>query len=397
MLIKPKKSTGLLLRVSSVLAALAIALAFGAYLKASSGGGRVVVLGFDGADFRLVTQGIADGKLPNLQRLAESGGFVPLTPTIPAQTPVSWSTFSTGISPGRTQIFDFLKRDPKTYRPEFAVADEGKKAFLFGERNSLFVPLILAGAGALLGLLGAALFRAGGKVLLATAATLAVIGAAFGVKAASLVPKTVPTVHNNRQGIPFWEAAGKRGVKAVVLHVPVTFPADDFPEGRLLAGLGVPDVRGRIGTPSFYTSDPFFAPKNSNEFSVELVRLDANKGTIKTEVVGPYNKLFAEPPVVKTPMTLSVAPDGKRLSIAPEGSTPITLGVGEWSPWVTFHFKFNSLVKLSAIGRFHLASLSPEVQLYLSPLQFDPSALPPQVKISAPASFAKSLWKKFGL
>ena len=89
--------------------------------------GRVVVLGFDGADHRLVAQFLAEGKLPNLAKLAQQGSFSPLRPTIPAQTPVSWSTFSTGLSPGRTQIFDFLKRDPKTYRPEFAVADRGEE------------------------------------------------------------------------------------------------------------------------------------------------------------------------------------------------------------------------------------------------------------------------------
>jgi len=98
--------------------------------------GRVVVLGFDGADHRLVSQLMAEGKLPNLTKLAAQGSFSPLRPTIPAQTPVSWSTFSTGLSPGRTQIFDFLKRDPKTYRPEFAVATEGRKAFLLGRRRS---------------------------------------------------------------------------------------------------------------------------------------------------------------------------------------------------------------------------------------------------------------------
>ena len=103
------------------------------------------------------------------------------------------------------------------------------------------------------------------------------------------------------------------------MHVPVTFPAVDYDDGRLLSGLGVTDVRGRVGTPSYYTSDPFFAPKNKNEFSVELVRLESNKGTIETEVFGPYNKLFKEPPVIKTPMTLTVAADGGSLTDRAEG------------------------------------------------------------------------------
>ena len=53
---------------------------------------------------------------------------------------------------------------------------------------------------------------------------------------------------------------------------------------------------------------------------MELVRLESNKGTIETEVFGPYNKLFKEPPVIKTPMTLTVAPDGGSLTVAPKGS-----------------------------------------------------------------------------
>ncbi len=359
--------------------------------------GRVVVLGFDGADHRLVSQLIAEGKLPNLQKLATEGSFSPLRPTIPAQTPVSWSTFSTGLSPGRTQIFDFLKRDPKTYRPEFAVATEGKASVLLGRGNRAGA----AATGALLAFL--LVFLLGRLALKRTkpAALVALVLAApagfFSYRFGALLPESMPTVHNNRQGTPFWEVAGANGIRSVVLHVPVTFPAVDYDEGRLLSGLGVPDVRGRIGTPSYYTSDPFFAPKNRNEFSVELVRLESNVGTIATEVFGPYNKLFDEPPVIKTPMTLTVLPDGGRLRIEPKGSEGVTLKPGEWSPWVTFTFEFNALVKLTGIGRFHLATIAPEIQLYLSPIHFNPVKLPPNVKISAPRGLAKDLAKRFGL
>ncbi len=346
--------------------------------------GRVVVLGFDGADHRLVSQFLAEGKLPNLQKLAQQGSFSPLRPTIPAQTPVSWSTFSTGLSPGRTQIFDFLKRDPKTYRPEFAIVTEGKGDFLLGRWNR-------AGAAAAGALLAFLLVFALGRLTLkksVPAVVIALVLAApagfFSWRFGGLLPESLQTVRNNRKGTPFWEVAGANGIRSVVLHVPVTFPAEDYDEGRLLSGLGVPDVRGRIGTPSYYTSDPFFAPRNKNEFSVELVRLESNVGTIQTEVFGPYNKLFGEPPVIKIPMTLTVLPDGGRLRIEPKGSEPVTLKPGDWSPWVTFTFEFNPVVKLSGIGRFHLAAIAPEIQLYLSPINFNPAKLPPGVKITAP-------------
>jgi predicted AlkP superfamily phosphohydrolase/phosphomutase len=359
--------------------------------------GRVVVLGFDGADHRLVSQFLAEGKLPNLKKVAEQGSFSPLRPTIPAQTPVSWSTFSTGLSPGRTQIFDFLKRDPKTYRPEFAIVTEGKGDFLLGRFNRAGT----AAAGALLAFL--VVFALGRLTLKKSvpAAAIALVLAApagfFSWRFGGLLPESLQTVRNNRKGTPFWEVAGAKGIRSVVLHVPVTFPANDYDEGRLLSGLGVPDVRGRIGTPSYYTSDPFFAPKNKNEFSVELVRLESNVGTIRTEVFGPYNKLFGEPPVIKVPMTLTVLPGGGSLRIEPKGSEPVMLKPGEWSPWVTFTFEFNPIVKLSGIGRFHLASIAPEIQLYLSPIHFNPAKLPPGVKISAPSDLARGLAKRFGL
>src|SRR5689334_6593683 len=67
---------------------------------------KVIVVGFDGVDARYTEQWMNEGKLPNLTRLRAEGTFRPLRPTVPAQTPVSWSTFSTGIDPGRTGIFD---------------------------------------------------------------------------------------------------------------------------------------------------------------------------------------------------------------------------------------------------------------------------------------------------
>src|SRR3954454_14993467 len=93
---------------------------------------KLIILGFDGADARLTQKYMDEGKLPNLAKLRAQGGFSPLRPTIPSQTPVSWSTFSTGLNPGRHGVFDFLKRNPKTYVPTFAAAEEGKAPFLFG-------------------------------------------------------------------------------------------------------------------------------------------------------------------------------------------------------------------------------------------------------------------------
>ncbi|HEX6863408.1 MAG TPA: alkaline phosphatase family protein, partial [Thermoanaerobaculia bacterium] len=96
---------------------------------------KLIILGFDGADARLTEQWMNEGKLPNLAKLRQQGTFSPLRPTIPSQTPVSWSTFSTGLNPGRHGVFDFLKRNPKDYRPAFAAAEEGSEPFYFGKNN----------------------------------------------------------------------------------------------------------------------------------------------------------------------------------------------------------------------------------------------------------------------
>src|SRR5688500_14296426 len=97
---------------------------------------KVIVLGFDGVDAAYTERWMNEGKLPNMARLRAQGTFRPLLPTTPAQTPVSWSTFSTGIDPGRTGIFDFLRRDPKTYLPVFAAFDEVTEPFLYGHLNA---------------------------------------------------------------------------------------------------------------------------------------------------------------------------------------------------------------------------------------------------------------------
>src|SRR3954453_13235555 len=129
---------------------------------------KVIVLGFDGVDARYTEQWMNEGKLPNLAKLRAQGTFRPLRPTVPAQTPVSWSTFSTGIDPGSTGIFDFLRRDPKTYLPFFAAFDETKEPFLLGEKTPY-----AAGAAVLIVIaIVAFFFRRAARIVVAVLAVL---------------------------------------------------------------------------------------------------------------------------------------------------------------------------------------------------------------------------------
>lgn len=380
-------SPAMVLRIVLFLSALALALEVHAQQK-------VIVLGFDGVDARYTEKWMDEGKLPNLAKLRANGTYAPLLPTTPAQTPVSWSTFSTGIDPGRTGIFDFLRRDPKTYLPVFAAFDETAEPVAFGARN----PHAAAAVVLLLFVLLAAWplirgRRVAGLVLIVLGAGLA--AAAF-VATKKYIPESRPGVINRRQGIPFWEAAADAGKKATIVHVPVTFPATDFHEGHMLSGLGVPDMSGRVGKPFFFTSELDFRRAGSNEFSIEVVQLEDNRGVIETKIQGPPNKLFGDPPYITIPMTITVADDRQSLEIAVSGNRH-RLKAGEWTGWVDFVFPFNSLIKVRGVSRFHLLSIEPEVKLYLSPINFDPRSLPPGFKLSTPDDWAPELAKKHGL
>lgn len=351
---------------------------------------KVIVLGFDGVDARYTEQWMNEGKLPNLARLRAQGTFRPLRPTLPAQTPVSWSTFSTGIDPGRTGIFDFLRRDPKTYLPVFAAFDETKEPFLLGEKNPFAAAAVVLVVLALIALF----FRRTARIAILVIAAGAAAGAFLATK--KYIPITRPGVINRRQGIPFWEAAANAGRTARVVHVPVTFPAHDFPLGEMLSGLGVPDVSGRVGKPFYFTSELDFHRSGSNEFSIEVVQLEDNKGIITTKIQGPPNKLFGTPPYISIPMTITVANDRNAITIEESGQK-VTLRPGEWSGWTDFVFPFNPLIKIHGISRFHLIASQPEVKLYLSPINFDPRSLPPGFNISTPPKWAPQLARDYGL
>jgi predicted AlkP superfamily phosphohydrolase/phosphomutase len=165
----------------------------------------------------------------------------------------------------------------------------------------------------------------------------------------------------------------------------------------MLSGLGTPDLSGRIGKPFYFTSELFWQPKGDNEVSIEVVELVDNRGTIPAEIVGPPNKLFpGGPEYIEIPVTFTVAEDRKSLGIEVSG-TRLSLAAGEWSEFVRFVFPFNPLVKLHGIGRFQVISIEPEVRVYLSPIQFDPSSLPPALDITSPPALAGELAEQFGL
>ncbi|HEV3141962.1 MAG TPA: alkaline phosphatase family protein, partial [Vicinamibacterales bacterium] len=92
---------------------------------------KLVVLGFDGMDPRLVTRWMDEGKLPNMKKLAGgSAGVHPLETTHSPESPTAWASFATGVNAGKHNIFDFLVRDTHTYLPDLGMVERHPPRFI---------------------------------------------------------------------------------------------------------------------------------------------------------------------------------------------------------------------------------------------------------------------------
>ncbi len=74
-------------------------------------GARLLVVGLDGADWKIVDSLLAQGKMPNLARLIREGVRARLKTIAPALSPVVWTTIATGFLPPEHGILDFLVDD----------------------------------------------------------------------------------------------------------------------------------------------------------------------------------------------------------------------------------------------------------------------------------------------
>jgi predicted AlkP superfamily phosphohydrolase/phosphomutase len=70
---------------------------------------RHLVLGLDGADLDLV-RAFGAARLPSLHALMARGAFAHLESVQPPATLPNWTTFLTGLDPGRHGVFDFTTR-----------------------------------------------------------------------------------------------------------------------------------------------------------------------------------------------------------------------------------------------------------------------------------------------
>ncbi|MCP5049636.1 MAG: nucleotide pyrophosphatase [bacterium] len=304
---------------------------------------RVVIVGFDGMDYTLMKKFIAEGRpLPNFEKLAKDGTFAPLLSTEPPISPVAWSTFSTGVNPGKHNIFDFLATDRRTYMPKMAGSDiiPPKRVLNIGKYT---------------------------------------------------IPISKPKIEWKRKSQSFWKIIGSKGIFSTVLRVPFTFPPERF-SGVILAGLGTPDLRGTQGSFSFYSDSGKGDYDISDGVFETLEKVSENnyKGFIK----GPVNPFLRSHPVMKIPFTLEVNRETKSAKMT-IGKETYTFKLGVMSQWIPLKFKAG-LVKIAGLVQGVLEDVTEgkPLRLYLSPINIDPED--PSMPVSHPKIFSVYLAKLMG-
>ncbi len=325
---------------------------------------KLVVLGFDGMEPKLVRKWMAEGKLPNMQKLAGRGGLYPLETTHSPESPTAWASFATGANAGKHNIYDFLIRDTNTYMPDLGMVHREPPRFLF-----------------------------------------------------NYLPIAAPKLTSLRGGTSFWVTAGQAGVRSSVLTVPVTFPAENVPNGELLSGLPLPDIRGTMGTFYYFGTDLSRYEEGNTEFGGILKRLVFDGDIAQTELIGPPNPIVrqqlralrAQPSLtdgdraalasleahedVRLPIAIHWNRQGRTATID-VGDSSVHLQEGEWSKWVNLDFRINLLVRVHGMAQLYLIGAGPELQLYISPVNWKPDR--PPAPMSAPASLSADLYERLG-
>jgi predicted AlkP superfamily phosphohydrolase/phosphomutase len=325
---------------------------------------RLVILGFDGMDPALVGKWMKEGKLPNFKRLAETGGMFPLSTTHSPESPTAWASFATGVNPGKHNIYDFLVRDTTTYLPDLGMVRREPARFLF-----------------------------------------------------DYIPYTKPKLSSLRGATSFWVTAGKSGVRSSVLTVPVTFPPEDVPNGEMLSGLPLPDIRGTMGTFYYFATDLSRYEEGNTEFGGILKRLVVENDVAHTELTGPPNPIVkqkiqairARPNLsaedraaiadlqanedIRIPFTIRWNRTEKTATVDIEGES-LRLEPGKMSRWVNLDFRVNVFVRVHGMAQLLLMSADKELQLYISPVNWKPDR--PPLPMSSPASFSGELFERLG-
>jgi predicted AlkP superfamily phosphohydrolase/phosphomutase len=75
---------------------------------------KILLIGVDGADWKVIAPLINEGKLPHIKELMEKGAWGNLESSYPLTSEVVWTTIATGKSMDKHGITDYLMKDPDT-------------------------------------------------------------------------------------------------------------------------------------------------------------------------------------------------------------------------------------------------------------------------------------------
>lgn len=302
-------------------------------------GKRAVLLGMDGLDPDLLREKMEKGELPNFQTLADQGGFSPLKTTWMPLSPVAWSSFISGSNPGKHGIFDFLHRDPEEYAPFLSIAqqDEPEKSLDVGPYT---------------------------------------------------FPLEPSSTDKGREGPSFWTESSRQGVHTDVIRCPVSFPPEPV-RGKMLSGLGVPDLKGTQGEFSFFTSNKD-VDRDSRGGTIQIIdhpRIEPREIQIK----GPANPFYSDHRESAVNVSLTVHDNQLEIKLSEK---TVTLEQGEWTGWLPLDFQFLGPMSAEGQVRFYLNKLTPEFELYCSPVNVSPND--PAFPISYPDGFSEQLAEDIG-
>jgi predicted AlkP superfamily phosphohydrolase/phosphomutase len=290
---------------------------------------RTLILGIDAFDPALFESLHEQGRLPNLSRFVGQQGYSRFSVANPPQSEVSWSSIATGLDPGGHGMFDFVHRDPRSYHLHASLLPTGKT-------------------------LGGIQF---------------------------VRPHTAKTI---------FDMAAEQGYPSTSLWWPATFPANPASPVRSLPGLGAPDIQGRLGVGTLFSTNSDLPDKQGK---TPVLRLKSSgSGRYSGALPGPAKATRQGAQPVELPFELLVK-DAQHADLRLDGKvTPLTLG--QWSPILEVKFKMGLLMSAHAITRLVVTQLTPHVQMYALPMQLHPlHALWPY---GTPGSFVKDVWRAAG-
>jgi predicted AlkP superfamily phosphohydrolase/phosphomutase len=188
-------------------------------------------------------------------------------------------------------------------------------------------------------------------------------------------------------GTPLWEKPTLARLGTVAQRLPMVFPPPKL-NGRVLAGMGVWDVRGTEGMYFFYSTRPV----ERTDARGMLFQLQRFGSLCRGEIPGPYHAGKLDN--VREPFELELKTDSALLRLQRK---EYPLKPGQWSEWIPLEFGLGplGLQRVPAITRVLLKFDGNETTFYVSPLNFDPRT--PLYPLSHPSRYSAELADAIGL